>query len=186
LQPFAAVPPSSSGPRLTWQVGRFFVEAGLSMRRVGPVLATVPLRRIDEETGVTENVHADDHVIPHVLAVRHGCGDVEFPPLDDDLGMDDVPHLQLRGGRSPDAHSIEDRSQAGPGGEVRVERRAGRAGVDPGEYPDAALRPDHRDLFHHRDRRPLLDLRLAHSIRANWSHALPRFLMVSVDISLTS
>src|SRR5207249_3190693 len=67
--------------------------------------------------------------------------------------MDDVPHLQLGGGRGPDAHAIEDRPQAGPSREVRVERRPGRAGVDPGEHPDAALRPDYGDAFHPGDPR---------------------------------
>src|SRR5216110_2914560 len=100
--------------------------------------------------------------------------------------MDDVPHLQLGGGRGPDADAIEDRPQAGPRREVRVERRAGRAGVDPGEHPDAALRPDYGELFQHGDRRPFVDLRLAYSIRVNRSHALPPFLMGSADISLTS
>src|SRR5881397_3091593 len=36
------------------------------------ILAAVSLRRIDQKTGIAEDVHADDHVVSHVLPIGDG------------------------------------------------------------------------------------------------------------------
>src|SRR5438128_3078991 len=53
------------------------------------ILAAVSLRRIDQKTRIAEDVHADDHVISHVLPIGDGDRDIEFPACDYKTCIDD-------------------------------------------------------------------------------------------------
>src|SRR5437867_11884951 len=51
------------------------------------ILAAVSLRRIDQKTGIAEDVPADDHVVSHVLPIGDGDSDCDFPARDHAAGM---------------------------------------------------------------------------------------------------
>src|SRR3989442_14286264 len=59
------------------------------------ILAAVSLRRIDQKNGIAGDVHADDHVVSHVLPIGDGDRDLEFPASDDHAGIDDVSFFRL-------------------------------------------------------------------------------------------
>src|SRR5712692_10885534 len=119
------------------------------------VFALVPLRRVDEESRITKDVHAHDHVVAHVLAVRRRDRDVELAAREDDPGGHDFAFLGfVRRGR-PDAHPVHHGTQARAGHEVRVEGRPSRARVDPREDRNEPLWADDGDLFDHTDGRSL-------------------------------
>src|SRR2546428_5469090 len=91
------------------------------------ILAAVSLRRIDQKTGIAEDVHADDHVVSHVLPIGDGDRDLEFPASDHDAGIDDVSFFRLvRRGR-PNADAVEHGPETRPRRQVRLEARPGRA-----------------------------------------------------------
>src|SRR2546425_3358905 len=122
------------------------------------ILAAVSLRRIDQKTGIAEDVHADDHVVSHVLPIGDGDRDLEFPASDHDAGIDDVSFFRLvRRGR-PNADAVEHGPETRTRREVRVEARPGRAGVDSRQHVDVALTATEGDLFDDADCRPFLSL----------------------------
>src|SRR5256712_10758818 len=123
------------------------------------ILAAVSLRRIDQKTGIAEDVHAHDHVVSHVLPVGDGDRDLEFPAGDHYAGLDDVSFFRLvRGGR-PNADAAEHGLQARPRREVRVEARPGPARVDSPQHRDVALTATEGDLFRDAGGRPFPSLR---------------------------
>src|SRR3989442_15824114 len=59
------------------------------------ILAAVSLRRIDQKTGIAEDVHADDHVVSHVLPIRDGDRDIQVPVSHQDAVIDDLAFIPL-------------------------------------------------------------------------------------------
>src|SRR2546425_8856439 len=137
------------------------------------ILAFIPLRRVDQEAGLSKDVHADDHVIPHVLAVRHRDRDVELPARDEDLGVDHVPLFRLVGRRGAHPHPVEDGPQPGSQSQVRIQARPRGPRVDSGEHPDIALASADHDLFHDANRGPIALRRLTRDHRVHPSVSLP-------------
>src|SRR3989454_1726115 len=102
------------------------------------ILAAVSLRRIDQKTGIAEDVHADDHVISHVLPIGDGDRDIEFPAGDHDAGIDDVSFFRFVCGGRPNADAVEHGTETRTRRQVGVEARPGRAGVHPRPHPGIA------------------------------------------------
>ena len=103
------------------------------------ILAAVSLRRIDQKTGVAEDVHADDHVVSHVLPIGDGDRDIEFPAGDHDAGIDDVSFFRLvRRGR-PNADAVEHGPETRTRRQIRVKAGPSRARVNPRQHADIAL-----------------------------------------------
>src|SRR5438093_13563117 len=110
---------------------RFRETLRIRMSPFPVVLASVAFRRIHQKTGITEDVHAHDHVVSHVLSIRNRHRDLEFPPSDHDARIDDVAFFWLMGRGGPNADSVEHRSQTRARRQVRVEVGPVRAGCYP-------------------------------------------------------
>src|SRR5438128_5906458 len=122
------------------------------------ILATVSLRRIDQKTGVAEDVHADDHVVSHVLPIGDRDRDLDFPAGDHDPGIDDVSFFRfVRRGR-PNADAVEHGPETRTRRQIRVEAGPSRARVNPRQHADIALTATEGDLFDDADGRPFLSL----------------------------
>src|SRR3989441_2890259 len=122
------------------------------------ILAAVSLRRIDQKTGIAEDVHSHDHVVSHVLPISDGDRDIEFLAGDHDAGIDDVSFFRLvRRGR-PNADAVEHGTETRTRRQVGVEARPGRAGVNPRQHPDIALAAAQGALLDDADGRPLPSL----------------------------
>jgi len=122
------------------------------------ILAPVSLRRIDQKTGIAEDVHADDHVVSHVLPIGDGDRDLEFPAGDHDPGIDDVSFFRfVRRGR-PNADAVEHGPETRTRRQIRVEAGPSRARVNPRQHADIALAAAEGDLFDDADGRPFLSL----------------------------
>src|SRR5438094_6798259 len=85
------------------------------------ILATVSLRRIDQKTGIAEDVHADDHVVSHVLPIGDGDRDLEFPAGEHDPGIDDVSFFRLMRRGRPNADSGAHAPETGTPPQIRVQ-----------------------------------------------------------------
>src|SRR3989454_12822042 len=157
----------------------------ISTRPLPLVLASVAFRRIHKKTGVSQDIHAHDHVISHVFAIGDRHGDIELSPRNDDSSVYHISFFRLvRCGRA-NTDSIEDGAEARPRREVRVEAGPCRAGIDPRQHPDVALAPAEGDLLDDADARacwllpPLGD----HGVHRQ----LPsRYRYTSRDIALTA
>src|SRR5919198_1775441 len=80
-------------------------------RSARPIVRSVALRRVDEEPRGPEHVHADDHVVAHVLAVRHGGRDVESSARDHDPCGHDVALFGFVRGGGTDLDVVPDGTQ---------------------------------------------------------------------------
>jgi hypothetical protein len=122
------------------------------------IFASVSLRRINQKTGIAEDVHAHDHVVAHILAIRDRHGDIKLPARDHDAGVDDVSFFRLERRGCPNADSVEHGPEAGTRREVRVKAGPCRAGVDLRKYAKIPFAAAEGDLFDNADRRPLRSL----------------------------
>src|SRR2546428_1415942 len=120
------------------------------------ILAAVSLRRIDQKTGIAEDVHADDHVISHVLPIVDGDRDIEFPAGDHDAGIDDVSFFRFVCGGRPNADAVAHGPETRTRRQVGAEAGPNPARVNPLQHPDIALPDAEGDLFDDADGRPLL------------------------------
>src|SRR2546428_14018043 len=66
----------------------------ISTRPLPLVLASVAFRRIHKKTGVSQDIHAHDHVISHVLAIADRHGDIELSPRNADSSGDHTPFFR--------------------------------------------------------------------------------------------
>src|SRR3989475_10223399 len=103
------------------------------------ILAAVSLRRIDQKTGIAEDVHADDHVASHVLPIGDGDRDIEFPAGDHDAGIDDVSFFRLARRGCPNEDAVEHGPESRPRRNAGIEAGPTRARVTPPQPADTAL-----------------------------------------------